>query len=137
MITKALIDKFYEDVELLGLKFPVAAISKATNFGKGQVSDYLKKNKEPSENFITAFYQSFGKSLKNVPRASNGDLQTFLRDLTEGSIKHEAALNIIIMTLAELIAGKSGKSTAYEHSELLKTISSESDRIQVERRKKG
>lgn len=137
MLTKALINKFYEDVETLDLKFPVAAIAKATNFGKGQVSDYLKKNKEPSENFIKAFYDSFEESLKKVPRDTNGDLSLILRDLTEGSIRREAAVNIIIMTLAEIVASKSGKSTAYEHSELLKTISSESDRLLNERKRKG
>lgn len=70
MLQKQEIDKFYEDVERLQLRFPVAEISKQTGFGKGQVSDYLNRNKEPSGNFLTAFYKSFNKSLTNVPRES-------------------------------------------------------------------
>jgi hypothetical protein len=47
MITNDLIDKFYKDVTELKLRFPVAAIAKATGFSKGNVSDYLNKKKEP------------------------------------------------------------------------------------------
>lgn len=82
MLTKELIDRFYEDVEALGLKFPVAAISKATKFGKGQVSDYLKRNKEPSKNFLTAFYNAFESSI-NVPRATTKPEAPLPADKTE------------------------------------------------------
>lgn len=68
MLTIQEIDKFYNDVTLLNLRFPVAVISKATGFGKGQVSDYLNKVKSPSENFLKSFYKSFKQSLINVPR---------------------------------------------------------------------
>lgn len=68
MITTESISKFYEDVSALGLKFPVAAISKATGYSKGNVSLYLKKKDEPSQNFLTAFYREFGESIKKVPR---------------------------------------------------------------------
>lgn len=72
MLTKELIDKFYEDVESLGLKFPVAAIHKATGFGKPTISQYLSGKLPPSENFITAFYKSFENSLKKVQSSGNG-----------------------------------------------------------------
>jgi hypothetical protein len=68
MITDQSISKFYEDVELLGLKFPVADISKATGWSKGNVSQYLKKGGSPSQNFLDAFYREFGESIKKVPR---------------------------------------------------------------------
>lgn len=68
MLRQADIDKFYDDLESLGLKRPVSEVSKATGFGKGQVSIYLNKKDEPSENFIKAFYKSFEKSLKTVER---------------------------------------------------------------------
>lgn len=71
MVTKDKIDRFYKDVDDLGLKFPVAAISKATGFVKGNVSDYLNKKKEPSENFLNSFYEAFKDSI-NVPRVTNG-----------------------------------------------------------------
>lgn len=67
MLKMSDIEHFYKHVESLGLKFPVAAIAKATGFSKGNVSDYLKKVKEPSENFIKKVYQAFPESSKKVP----------------------------------------------------------------------
>lgn len=64
MITKDTIEKFYQDVEGLGLKFPVAAIAEKTGEPKGNVSRYLARKIDPSESFITRFYKSF----KIVPR---------------------------------------------------------------------
>lgn len=71
MITDSEILRFYEYVDSLGLKFPVAAISKATGFSKGNVSQYLKKTISPSENFMNAVYEKFPISVKNVPRGSH------------------------------------------------------------------
>lgn len=69
-VTQTLIDQFYKDVEQLGLKFPVAAISKATGYSKGNVSAYLSKKDEPSGNFLKKFYEAFPKSSTNVPRGT-------------------------------------------------------------------
>ena len=68
MLTKAKIEAFYEDVDRLGLKFPGAAIARATGYSKGNVSQYLTKTLVPSEAFLNVFYKEFGESLKNVPR---------------------------------------------------------------------
>lgn len=62
MITKEEISKFYKDVEDLGLRFPVAVIAKMTGESKGNVSNYLKRRKEPSESFIERFYKGFKKA---------------------------------------------------------------------------
>lgn len=76
MLTKDDIIKFYEDVRLLDLKFPVSSISKKTGFGKSQVSVYLSKSDEPSENFVKKFYEVFDESLKKVSRGKNGQSYT-------------------------------------------------------------
>lgn len=68
MLTINDIEQFYNDVSALGLKFPVAAISKATGFSKGNVSDYLSRKKEPSENFVKVFYKKLYKGSTDVPR---------------------------------------------------------------------
>ena len=68
MLTKDKIERFYLDVERLGLKFPVATIAKKTEYSKGNVSQYLSKSLQPSEHFIDAFYQAFADCFKNVPR---------------------------------------------------------------------
>lgn len=73
MITKEKVDKFYRDVNSLGMRFPVAELHKATGYSKGSISDYLNKKIEPSGNFMAAFYKSFGESLQKVPRGGHGE----------------------------------------------------------------
>lgn len=97
MITKELIDKFYEDVESLGLKFPVAAIQKETGFGKGTVSQYLNKKLEPSENFLTSFYKAFQKRLQKVSRDTVSD-----RNITGSKIDSEELMDIMRERIKEL-----------------------------------
>jgi phage repressor protein C with HTH and peptisase S24 domain len=62
MTNQEKIAKFYEDVGLLGLKFPVAMISEKTGYGKGTVSSYLNKKIEPSDAFIDTFYEKYQDS---------------------------------------------------------------------------
>src|SRR6186713_1304196 len=66
MVTAGVIEQFYKDVAALGLKFPVAAITKATGESKGNVSRILNKHMDPSEGFLARFYEGF----KDVPRAT-------------------------------------------------------------------
>lgn len=68
MISKQNIEQFYKDVKSLGLKFPVAEITRATGHSKGNVSRYLSKKLEPSEQFLKAFYEQFPSSSKMVSR---------------------------------------------------------------------
>lgn len=63
MLTQETIDKFYKDVESLNIKKKGAVITKATGFPKSNVSEYLRRIKSPSENFIIAFYEHFDKFL--------------------------------------------------------------------------
>lgn len=104
MLTEETVSKFYEDLKSLGLKQPVAAISKATGYSKGNVSMYLSRKDEPSENFIKAFYKEFGESFKKVPHGTlpeaapavdivlngleNADNPTLLRILDNLSAAH-------------------------------------------------
>lgn len=67
MTDKERVEKFYIDVDSLGLKFPGATISKATGYKKGTVSSYLNKKLDPSAAFMDAFYDKFQISLNNVP----------------------------------------------------------------------
>ena len=113
MVTKDMIIKFYSDVEALGLKFPVAALSKATGFSKGNVSDYLNRKKEPSRNFIDSFYSVFGSSIK-VPHGTLPDMaQTNVESSTV--MLMEAITNL---TISNRILAESNKLLA-------ETISSE------------
>ena len=80
MITQADIDGFYEEVERMGLKFPVAEISRATGEPKANVSRYLSKKLNPSESFLKKFYISFPKSYKNVPQETRlNEDETYLK----------------------------------------------------------
>jgi transcriptional regulator with XRE-family HTH domain len=68
MVKRSDIDKFYEDVKSLDLRFPVAAISRATGQSKANVSKYISGKLEPSETFLKAFNEAFQISGKNVSR---------------------------------------------------------------------
>jgi transcriptional regulator with XRE-family HTH domain len=59
MLTQEIIERFYYDVERLGLKRPVSAIAEKTGYTKGNVSSYLSKKLSPSEKFIKKFYEVF------------------------------------------------------------------------------
>lgn len=106
-----MIDKFYNDVESLGLKFPVAAISEQTGFSKGNVSVYLSRKKQPSESFLKKFYAVFGKSFKNVPRGTDGldsplpvgDLDITLKDhIDEIKSTNEYLKGLLALSLNDL-----------------------------------
>lgn len=60
-LTKEKIDKFYKDVDSLGLEHPVAALQKATGISKSQISKVLSKKLKPSQALINKFYDSFKK----------------------------------------------------------------------------
>lgn len=71
MLTKDRVDQFYKDVETLGLKRPVAAISEKTGYAKGNVSSILSRKLQPSENFLNKFYGSFKMVPELASRASH------------------------------------------------------------------
>lgn len=68
MLKRSEIDQFYLEVEKLDLKFPVAAIGRATGESKGNVSKILSRKLDPSESFLKRFYDKFPKSIPKVSR---------------------------------------------------------------------
>lgn len=68
MKTLTIIEKFYEDVDRLGLRFPVAAISEATGFNKSNVSKVLSRKIEPSNAFLKKFYEAYPEGGSKVSR---------------------------------------------------------------------
>lgn len=128
MITKAEIEAFLKHVDSLGLKFPVAALSKATGYSKGNVSEYLK-SADPSENFIKAVYKAFPKGSENVPpgTVSSGNESKYVAllerenerlrkdlELSLGELRHNILLTRAIAEtnqelLVEALSGKNKK----------------------------
>ena len=49
MLQNVEIERFYKDVEALGLRFPNKTLAEATGFSKGNVSEYLGRKKVPSK----------------------------------------------------------------------------------------
>lgn len=64
MLTNEQIELFFNDLQSLGLRFPVAELSRRTGMSKGNISMYLSRKLEPSENFIDKFYKEFAIELK-------------------------------------------------------------------------
>lgn len=141
-----MIDKFYSDLEALGLKNPVTSIHKATGFNKGTVSMYLNRKDEPSENFIKAFYNKFGESLGNAnhkPQEAQhapdyrDEIITLLKEKLNSNERqtllmlqrNQALLNAVIQTLIEMEV-KAGKKHA--HEEMNKRISNALDVVKRE-----
>jgi hypothetical protein len=112
MLTQEIIDKFYKDVDSLNIKKKGAVITKATGFSKSNVSEYLNKVKEPSENFIAAFYENFGallpKSSTEVPGGQKEDMPS-INQVNEDPVEYNT-----ILPLGEL------KVTLKEYVDLLK-----------------
>jgi transcriptional regulator with XRE-family HTH domain len=105
-------ERFYKDVEGLGLKFPVAAIAKATGYSKGNVSQYLSKKLPPSESFLNAFYDAFKESIKKVSHetpevSSNNNLTEAILSITrsnEGLVRANTVIAEANLKLAEKVS---------------------------------
>jgi hypothetical protein len=110
MLTDETVSKFYADLKSLGLKQPVAAISKATGYSKGNVSMYLSKKDSPSQNFINAFYREFGKSIKKVPHGNSAEVQEKERDAQEAK---NSSSDLSLQAIHNLT--ESGKKLASAH----------------------
>jgi hypothetical protein len=131
MLTRKKIEKFYEDLDRLGLEHPVADIANETGFGKPQVSAYLKygtdpgKGKKPSENFIDTFYEKFNNSLQNIPHETADSSPKNLVNESEAEYKNGGdkekynARSIYNLTESNRVIAESNASLARSHEELV------------------
>jgi CRISPR/Cas system CSM-associated protein Csm2 small subunit len=115
MLTKELIDKFYEDVDALKLKRPVAAISLKTGFSKGNVSQYLNRKMDPSENFLKKFYTEF----YNRSKEEVADLERHVLHDDGGGATYRKSSDVSMQTIFNL--SESHKALAIAHEELSQT----------------
>jgi hypothetical protein len=136
MVTKAQIEQFYKDVDRLGLKFPVGDISKATGEGKGNVSSYLSKKLSPSESFLNKFYERFKKELEEKPVDFNVDRDKIIAELQKDVIKLEARVNVLMITLADIVSKVDNKAIAIVDSELTEATNREAKALLEELKKK-
>lgn len=90
MLTNADIDSFRTYVKTLDLKFPVAEIARGTKYSKGNVSDFIKGTKPPSENFLKVFYEKF-------PKGSTGNMV----NEPQGHYKPQEGKDKTILNLSE------------------------------------
>jgi transcriptional regulator with XRE-family HTH domain len=88
MLTQKAIEKFHQDLDNLGLIYPVAALAKATGYSKGNVSEYINKNKKPSAAFIKKFYEVFPvpESSKDVPASTSESEPLYRTDMLTSQI---------------------------------------------------
>lgn len=120
MLRREEIERFYKDLEGLDLKFPVAAIAKATGHSKANVSKYLSRKLEPSEAFLKAFYEKVQNSGKNVSP------EVFV------SHKEGESLHLAILAIAESNKGLVRANTAIaEANKILAEKVPESDSSEI------
>lgn len=141
MITKAQINDFYDDVELLGLKFPNAEIAKVTKQSKGAVSEYLNKKKEPSEQFLKLFYEGFGSSLKVLKdgkekhktpttyEVTNETILQAIMKLTESNEKIVHSNNEAVATTK--VVADTNKTLADSNAELVRMLKDRSGPVNL------
>jgi transcriptional regulator with XRE-family HTH domain len=128
MLTQTQIDKFYKDVESLGLKRPIAAIAEKTGVNKGNVSLYLSKKKMPSENFIKKFYESFNLVADKEKVKYTVDA-ILIRDLTKEIKQLKATVHILKVTVAQLASTSTGKAIGSMLVEIDRAIDEEANRL--------
>lgn len=85
MLTKKDIEEFHVYIDRLNLRFPVAALAKATGFSKGNVSEYLNKKKDPSEAFMKKVYEVFPKKAKEPDKGSSAEEPEAVYSIKESS----------------------------------------------------
>jgi hypothetical protein len=140
MVTRDQIDQFYKDVDLLGLKFPVADIERATKESKGNISKYLSKGSDPSENFLKKFYKSFGPVLEEKKKSGQvvltGEIERFIKEAIIEIIKLNARVDVLSITLAEVTGKVDNKTTALVDSELIRAANHRNKAILEEWKKK-
>lgn len=129
MVTKAQIELFYKDVDRLELKFPVAAISKATGEGKGNVSSYLSKKLSPSESFLKKFYERFKKELDGKTVEVIVDRDKLIVEMQKDIIRLNAKVNVLLITLADIVSKVDKKAIALADGELTEAINREAEHL--------
>lgn len=138
MLTNKQIEQFYKDVEGLNLKFPVAAIAKKTGESKGNVSKYLSKKPrtEPSESFLKKFYDSFKNELSGKLDEVTADRDKLIIEMQKDIIKLEARVNVLMITLADIVSKVDNKAIAIVDSELTEATNREAKALLEELKKK-
>lgn len=138
MHTSQRISRFYEDVEGMKLKFPVATIAEKTKKAKGYVSEVLRKIKEPSEDFLNTFYEKFSIGSETNKDMENytlpvGDLKVTLKDyvalLNEKAQKAEKEKDRLFNIIEAYL-----KDIHSNSKEIVGDISTLTDEIQAEHR---
>lgn len=107
MHTSQRISKFYEDLGRLELRFPGKELAKL-GYSKGYVSDVINRKKEPSEDFLKAFYKKFSNSSQRSSEVDNyvlplGEVKVTLKDYID-LLKNtnDKLLTILSSTLGEI-----------------------------------
>ena len=116
MLTKKDIEVFFNDLNRLGLKFPVASLSESLDYSMGTVSRILKSG-QPSEKFVKKFYEVFRKQLNELPsRPMSSSVQVpgdeaSLLDLVVALREYETAVDLIKRKIYDLTSSGSGSGS--------------------------
>lgn len=99
---------FQEAVKSLKLRFPIAEISKQTNYAKGNISNFLKGKKSVPDNFLDNFLEVF-----------NLDKDDFTQTENKTHIAHSISQGYPLLTI-EAVAGFNAEDNvgvSYENCE--------------------
>jgi len=103
-------EQFIRHVNSLKLKFPVASLARKTKESKGNISDFLNGNKNPSDNFLKKFYDLFPNGFKDEQTSDEPEPETITAEkepeYTSVYIQEIAGYKERVVLLREVIAEK-------------------------------
>lgn len=117
-MSSPLLERFYDDIKSLKLRFPVAMIAKRTGYPKSNVSDYLNRKKTPSNKFMAKFYECYfpkygitEEMMMYEPEVKYSTAQQIINSKDETI----SALKETIETLKSRIAELENQQTGYDN----------------------
>ena len=82
-VSKAIQERFLDEVKNLKIKFPVAEISKKTGYKSPIVSEYLSGKKDVSDKFLQKFCEVYNLNYTAIAKGNDLTLADFLRQYQE------------------------------------------------------
>lgn len=117
------------------IRFPIAEISQKLKADKGNVSSMLKGKKPVSDNFFTSFTDAYpDKNEKGFKITADRD--KLIADLQKEVVKLEARVNVLMITLADIVSKVDNKAIAIVDSELTEATNREAKALLEELKKK-
>jgi hypothetical protein len=120
------------------IRFPIAELSTKLNVDKGNISAMLKGKKPISDNFFTSFNKAYPeKAAKDSGKVNISiDRDKLIIEQQKEIIRLQAKVNVVLITLADIVSKIDRKAIAIADSELTEAINREAEHLLNELQKR-